>query len=165
MALRPRRRLRSPGLPEFVAAFLLVMAGIPAALWLHSVHQPDWEQTTGQVVSCTIRSTHYNAQPNRAKLDLVYDYHANGIPYREHWTGMWPHGEGPNALPIGRLDELKQAGYPLTVLYDPQNPSSSRLHETGKDRQLYYGILAPVMLVLALAYCLKGYPAWRRAWE
>jgi hypothetical protein len=66
-----------------------------------------------------------------------------------------------NALPASELGNLCVPGYPLVVMYDPNDPERSRLHESDPDPVVAATLLAFGSGMLLLIYCVKGYPAWK----
>lgn len=164
MALHRHRRLKAPGLPEFVVVLCLIAVCIPAFCWYENGIRADWLRTGGHVISCDIRETHYNAATVRPKVRLSYLYDADGVPYTGTWVGYWPEAkeESPNALPPDKLNYLRTPDYPLVIYYDPDDPSQSTIHRAeATDVTLYKWTFAG-LFVAALYYVLRVYPAWRR---
>jgi hypothetical protein len=162
MPLRQKRRIQRPGLPELVAlAFVLVAIGAALA-WLNAAAAPALEQTTGRVVSCDIRPTHYNAADVLSKVFVDYVYNVGIGTYTGHWEGTWPATDSPDALPPEDLDLLKSHGRSVTVFYDPANPRASLLHNRATRYPALYALAAAATTLAALIYLVRIYPAWKR---
>lgn len=161
MTWRRRTGRWRPAGPEYIAVFLLVVLLVAALLAWRTATAPPWPHTTGTVLSCNIRSVHYNAEPNDTKVSLTYQYVVGGQTYAAQWEGLWPAAGSPNALPPDRLHELESPGYRLRVYYDPQNPSRSDLEDGSRDDVLFFSALFVGILAVFLIYLLKIYPMWR----
>ena len=161
MPLLRKRRLRRPGLPEWVAVAALAVAVIPAVMWVEATTSPSLSQTTGRCLSCTIRLTHYNAVNNLPKVYLTYAYSVGTAEFTGQWEGFWPATNSPNALPPDKLDQLKTTGYPLTVFYDPSNPRQSYLHVPGPSSPALHAFFAIAAALAAFTYIVRIYPAWK----
>jgi hypothetical protein len=64
-------------------------------------------------------------------------------------------------LPVTELDRLKEKGHPLTVFYNPSNPSQSRLHARSEGDPVLRIFVAGCCVVAACLYAFFVYPAWR----
>ncbi|MBI5093355.1 MAG: DUF3592 domain-containing protein [Candidatus Hydrogenedentes bacterium] len=144
---------------------LAVGACVPAFSWYQDAVHAAWQRTTGRVSHCEIRETHYNATASQTKVDISYTYDVAGARFSGSWTGYWPETEeeSANALPPGRFDELRDSGYPLVVLYDPNNPSQSVIHSAAVSHQLLYKWLFGFLFAVTVYYVVRIYPAWKRA--
>ncbi|NIA15765.1 MAG: DUF3592 domain-containing protein [Nitrospiraceae bacterium] len=162
MALHQRRRLQRPGLPEFVVMLLVGLAVVPAMLWCQRNTRPEYKKTEGRVKNCEIRLTHYNADNMLSKVKLTYTYSAGPATMTGVWEGYWPSAESPNALPQNKLDLLRTENYPLVVLYDPADPSKSRLHYPGAVPHTMYGVVALTAALGVVLYLATGYPMWKK---
>jgi hypothetical protein len=160
MGLHRQRQFTQPGMPDFVAMFLLFLTVVPVLLWFSQQQGPAWNMTTGRVVSSSIRPVHYNAEPNRLKVFLSYEYEVDGVLYEDTWTGMWP-DEGPNALDESQLESELQPGRAVYVFYDPRYPTETRMHDAGREIDLVYIIASLALAVLAVIYLVKIYPEWK----
>lgn len=160
--MRRRRHRKRLGLPEYVEVALVVVAIASAGLWWRNVDHEVWPNTVGNVLSCKIESLHYNATRYANLVDIRYEYSAGGRPYLGHWRGYWPIVGSPNALPRTRMNELKTKGFPLTVMYNPANPSRSRLHDTPAGLRPAFAITTLVAIALSFAFTAYVYPKWRR---
>ena len=163
MSLHRRRRLRRLGLPEVVAVIIVAFTVWMMTVWWRSAEQPGWEQTGGRIRQCSIRNTHYNAEPNENVVHLSFEYFVGGMRYANEWTGIWPLVESPDALSPGQMDELTSGEHILTVFFDPLNPAHCQLHSPRREQPIILTLLALASLVFALTYFLKIYPAWRNA--
>ena len=160
--MRRRRHHTRPGLPEFVEIALVILAIAGAGLWWRNVDHEVWPNTVGSVLSCDIQNMHYNATQYANRVDIRYEYTAGGRPYLGHWTGYWPIMGSPNALPRARMNELKTKGFPLTVMYNPANPSRSRLHDTPAGLRPAFAAMTLIAIALSFAFTVFIYPRWRR---
>ncbi len=152
-----------PGAPEAVGTILILFVVFAALLTWQAANVPPWPHTAGRVLSCSITSIHYNAEPNDTKVSLTYEYSVNGQTYAGRWEGLWPTTGTPNALPQDRVHELEEPGRRIYVYYDPRNPAVSRLEDGSRDFLLVYAGLFVVLLILLLMYLVRVYPAWRLA--
>ena len=150
-----------PGAPEGVGLALITLVVMLAVKTWLAANMPPWPRTLGTVLSCAIRSVHYNAEPNDTKVTLTYEYVANGQTYAGNWQGLWPATGSANALPPERLHELEEPGYRLYVYYDPRNPAISRLEDGSRDSLFVYAMLFVGCLAIFLVYLIRFYPAWR----
>ena len=162
MASHLHSRYRKAGLPEVLLVCAMILAVAPLTLVWFSLNQPEWPGTGGWVLSGEIVTTHYNAPDYKQKATVHYEYLIGGASYKGEFVGFWPDVGSPNALPVTELDRLKQKGYPLTVFYNPSDPSQSRLHTRGHDDQLILFLIAGFCVGLAALYAFVVYPAWRR---
>jgi len=157
----PTRRHRS-GLPDFLLVFAILAAIVPlTAVWF-SINQPDWPEAGGWITSGNVVKTHYNAPDYKEKVTVAYEYVIGGATYTGEFVGLWPEVGSPNALPPAELENVTQHGYPLTVFYDPDDPTRSRLHTRGHDDQLSLILIAGCCVILAGVYAFVVYPVWRR---
>lgn len=161
MALQRRTKRWRPAAPEFIGVFLCVVLLFAGVLAWRATTAPPWPHTTGTVLSCNLRSVHYNAEPNDTKVSLSYEYVVGGQTYAARWEGLWPVAGSPNALPEERLHELETPGYRLRVYYDPENPSRSELEDGSRDNVLLFSLFFVGSLATFLVYVLKIYPTWR----
>lgn len=161
MSFTRRSRKQKPGLPELVLLLLVGLTAYCAFNWEKTLGEPGWEKTNGWVTSCEIKKTHYNAQPSDDKVAITYNYDAHAGTYPGSWEGYWPRIHSPNALPEGNIEVLKQPNYPLIVMFDPHDPSKSRLHNPDSDRQITWVILTFGAGVALAFYLIRIYPAWR----
>ncbi|GMV99251.1 MAG: hypothetical protein AMXMBFR84_03900 [Candidatus Hydrogenedentota bacterium] len=153
--------MRRPGLPEALAVAALLGALAPLLAWLYYSVQPAWVATGGHVTSGSVELLHYNATDVRPKVNLTYEYDVLGNTFAGRFEGLWPETHSPNALLPADLKYLAQPGYTLVVLYDPANPDESRLHYLGNEESMPYALLSIAGFIVAGAYCLFVYPAWR----
>lgn len=165
MGLHHHKTLRTPGLPEFIGLTLALGACVPAVLWYQGTVHSAWQRTTGHVTHCEIRDTHYNASDQRTKVNITYQYDVTGMPFTGAWTGYWPETveQSPNALTADQLQNLETPEYPLVVLYDPDDPSSSIIHTANAGDLLVYKWLFGGIFVAAVYYIIRVYPAWKNA--
>lgn len=161
MALRKTRQLPRVGMPEFIAVFFLGLAGYLVADYWGMRGAELWATAPGKVVAGEIDTTHYNAEPSDPKITLDYEYAVYGSKYQGHWIGFWPAGSRTNALPPGEFARLIEPGHELVVLYDPDNPERSRLHDSDPDPVVTSTLLAFGGGLVFLIYCVKVYPAWK----
>ncbi len=161
MASYLRTKRRKAGLPEFLLVFAMIAAIVPLTVVWYSLNQPDWPAAGGWVLSGKIVNTHYNAPDYKQKVTVDYEYLIGGANYKGEFVGLWPDVGSPNALPPSELEKITQKGYPLTVFYDPDDPTRSRLHTRGHDDQLSLILIAGCCVVLAGVYAFVVYPAWR----
>jgi hypothetical protein len=161
MALHQRKRMPRVGLPEFVAALLIGLAAYSGVNCWRTRGQVGWAKAPGRTVECKIRLTHYNAERSDPKVTLDYEYDVFGTTYTGHWTGYWPSDYSPNALPQEQLGVLCNKGYILVVMYDPRDPSQSRLHDSDPGPVVASTLLAFAGAGLLVFYCVKVYPAWK----
>ena len=161
MSLYHRARARRPGRPEVLAVVLLVLPAVVGLLWFTQSPYGGWQTAAGTILDCTTRLTHYNAEDNQPKVDATYEYTAGGMQYRGQWSGFWPEADSPNALPAGKLGDLRP-GRSVVVFYNPASPQESDLHYTRDDRRLLYALLFPITLFLAAAYAVNVYPMLKR---
>ncbi len=147
-------------MPDFVAIFLLLLTVVPVLLWFSQQQGPVWNMTTGRVLSSSIRPVHYNAETDRLKVTLSFEYEVNGILYEDSWTGMWP-DEGPNAIAESQLESELQPGRTVYVYYDPRYPTETRMHDAGRGIDLVYISASVALAVLAVFYLFKIYPEWK----
>jgi len=161
VGLRQRTRRKRFGLPEVVALALTIVVGHFALRLWRTNDLSGWPQAPGWVTTCSIRKTHYNAEPSGDKVCLTYEYDVAGQTYIGSWTGYWPRAHSPNALPDGNVAVLKAEKYPLLVLYNPYDHAQNRLHNPDPDQRIVFTVLTFGAGVLLLFYCVKLYPAWR----
>ncbi len=162
MGLHQRRRFERPGLPEVVGIALVVFTGLAALLWWQGNTRPRLLPTSGKVVECSMRLTHYNATAMRNKVAMTYEYSVGGARHTGSWEGFWPVSDSPNALPPDEVPSLQKKGYPLVVLYEPGNPGSSSLHQP-LDRVNHFRRMTTCILgAVTLLYLAIGYPSWKR---
>ncbi|HUW59802.1 MAG TPA: DUF3592 domain-containing protein [Candidatus Bathyarchaeia archaeon] len=162
MPLYRKRRFQRPGLPELVAVAAVIAAITAAVAWLDAATAPTLEQTSGRIVSCDIRLTHYNAASDLSKVFVDYAYSAGIGTYTGHWEGFWPSTKSPDALPPDKLDLLKSPGRTITVFYDPADPRKSFLHNPATRFPALYALAAIATALAALIYLVRIYPAWKR---
>lgn len=161
MALHTRKKRKTPGLPEVVAALLSAVTLVFATAWWRDVNEVEWEETEGRILTCEIQNIHYNAQDYRQKVTMMYEYSVGTESYMGSFAGLWPAVGNVNALTKDRFNELTDKTFGLTVFYEPDNPGSSRLHVAGADNELWLGCASIAALVFTILYCVKVYPAWR----
>jgi len=154
---------RKPGLPDLVGLALLGLVCIPAILWWRAGIQPDWVRTGGRILECNLVRTHYNAEDSPTKVSVQYEYTTLSGTYAGSWSGFWPNVHSPNQLAYDRVEELQRPGFPLVVLYDPANPSQSRLHNVNDTQGIFYGLIFALVLAGAFFYFVRIYPGWKRA--
>lgn len=161
MALKHRKKLRGPGLPELTA--VLLGLAVAACFWMlgKEANKPGWARAPGRVEHCDIRRTHYNAEPSDNKVQLVYSYVVGAARFQGSWQGFWPRVHSPNALPEGNVEVLKTPNYPLVVLYDPLRPSRSDLHIPDARKVVPYTLLTFAALMVLLFYLMQIYPRWK----
>lgn len=150
----------SLGWGEFLAMLLFVLTGTFLLLWYAEESRPLWPEARGRVLHANWVSTHYNAPPNEEKVRIVYEYTADGILFRDEWTGMWPTGVGPNPLPEDRLDVLLDPAFTLRVFYDAQDPARNRLHVNTNDLAFAYMLLSGVAALGTVYYLVRVYPRY-----
>lgn len=114
------------------------------------------------MVEAEVRQVHYNAPDTLPRVRVAYEYFVNGVRYRGSWTGLWPEANSPNALSAERLQELERPGHPLTVYFDVNSPSTSRIHDTPYNVGRVYGAAFGAGVVLLVLYAVRVYPAWKR---
>ncbi len=161
MALYHRKRFQAPGLPEFIVLMLIVCVVVSATCWWCETRKPELERTVGTVIACDITKAHYNAQPYQKKVSIKYEYSVGAGDFTGDWTGFWPSMHSPNALSPDNLEVLRQSDYPLVVLYDPGNPSDSRLHNPKPERAFHLTMLTFSLGAVFVVYCVWIYPRWK----
>lgn len=138
MPYRRHHHRQRIGLPELVVIGLLFLSGGCAVLWWQAQRMDDWRQTTGQILSCEIERTHYNATDYAYRVGLTYEYTAAGVSMVGQWAGFWPQGESPNTLPNDRIEELREPGRTVVVLYHPNDITNTRLHDVPAGLKRVY---------------------------
>lgn len=164
MGFRRRKTRERPGLPEFVAVCLLALALVSVLAWRQGDAGGGWPEAPGHVMSATIRPTHYNAPDYRPKVSVTYEYTVNGVAHRGYWEGYWPEMNSPNALLPEERRLLEESGFPLVVMYDPDEPARSRLHDPPGERRILLGVASVVAFLAAAVYFVRIYPAWKFRW-
>ena len=161
MGFHQRRHRGRIGVPDVVAFLLVGVLVVLGSCWWRAVQGPVWAEALGRTATCEIRPTHFNAEPCGNKVMLTYEYEVGGVTFGGEWTGYWPRGHSPNALPDGHVEVLRTKDYPLTVLYDPEDPSRSRLHDAASGEQLLFTILTFASGICLTVYCVRVYPVWK----
>lgn len=161
MYRRASRHHKKIGWPEFGLLCAVVLAIAPATMWWRQYYVPEWRRTGGQITACETSRVHYNAQDYRAKAIVSYRYTVGVAQYTGRFEGFWPEVGGPNALPPSAVDQLKDGNREIVVFYDPANPSRSRLHPEDATTSPFWPVLTAAGLLMAGAYTLIAYPAWR----
>ena len=152
------RRRRTLGVPEVVGLLLVLAVVVPAWLWWRDVLVGSWQITSGSVVACDIRNTHYNAADYRPVVTLRYRYTVAGQEFDGVWEGLWPEDGSPNAIGHDQLHQLQSPGRPLVVYYNPADPSESSPHESAPYRQITYASATVLALWVVLWYFLRVFP-------
>ncbi|MCC6698282.1 MAG: DUF3592 domain-containing protein [Candidatus Hydrogenedentes bacterium] len=163
MPVYSRRRFRKLGFPEFLLVCALLLAVAPLTLFWLFLNVPEWPATGGWVVSGEVESTHYNAQDYARKVNVAYEYRVGSVAYKGAFVGLWPGVGSPNALAPENIKSVTEQGHPLTVFYNPNDPSRSRLHTRGTENRLSLFLIAGCCVALSGIYCFLVYPAWRRS--
>lgn len=161
MGLGKRRHIRY-GAPDAVAAGLIALLMLCAVLWTRSNLRPAWEQASGNVVSCELVKREYGNLAEPEQVRLAYQYYVQGRSYSGSWEGFWPQANSPNALPRSELGRLRARGYPLTVAFDPGNPTANSLHRAADVKRQFYPWITVGLLGVAVVYFLRIYPRWKR---
>lgn len=154
----PFHRRRALGPPEILGLLLVVALVVPAWLWWRDVLTAQWAITSGSVLACDIRATHYNAQDYRPVVTMRYRYVVHGEDYQAEWRGLWPEAGSPNALMRDQLEQLRMPGRPLVIYYNPSNPLQSSPHEHGAGRELTYASATVVALCVVVWYFVWVFP-------
>jgi hypothetical protein len=149
------------GFPEFLLVCALVLAVAPLTLFWVMLNVPEWPATGGWVVSGEVATTHYNAQDYARKVSVAYEYRIGSVTYKGEFVGLWPSVGSPNALPPQEIEAITHQGHPLTVFYNPNDPSRSRLHTRGNENRLSLLLLSGCCVALSGIYCFFVYPVWR----
>lgn len=144
-----------------MGAILIAGALVFWGLWWSSREEETWLETSGRTLDCEMRMVHRNAETDLMKVTLTYEYSAMGMTLQNTWVGHWPKANSPNALPEQDVPLLQQAGYPLTILYNPDDPSKSRLHYVPAELPIVYMILATLLTAAALIFVFGTYPRLR----
>ena len=161
MSLQRRKKHLKVGAPEAVAGLLFALVLLPAVLWWGANLQPAWSRVAGYVVACDLTHHAYSQDKWPDEVQLTYAYTVNGHPYTGRYQGAWPQAHSPNAMPKQELRKLQERDFPVLIFYDPTDPAHSMLHYTSSLQPVTYQRLTIAALVLALAYFIKVYPAWR----
>lgn len=152
------KRRRALGVPEFVGLLLVAVVVAPAWLWWRDVLVGSWQITSGSVVACEVRNTHYNAADYRPVVTLHYHYMVAGQELEGVWQGLWPEAGSPNALPRDQLPQLQSPGRPLVIYFNPANPVESSPHEGAPLRQIAYASITVLGVCVVLWYFLRVFP-------
>ena len=161
MSLKRRKRKFHFRPPELVAFFVVGIAVISAALWAHENFQPNWQESPAVVTYGDVYNRSYSASAIPDQVHVTYQYDVLGQTYTDIWNGYWPQAGSPNALATERLPNLRQRGYPLSIVFDPANPARNVLHYAGTDYAQTYERIGLAAMLLALGYLAKVYPAWK----
>lgn len=161
MSLHTHKVRSQPGLAEFATVAIVAIAVL--FMLAGPVARPgtDWQRAEGRVKSVytSAHPTHPDGKPRR--VQLVYQYDADGLTYTGEWDGEWPEAHSPNALLAGDLDRLRERDYPLKVLYDPVDPSVSNIHGTGNRLPAWWLRLSLGLAMLAMWHTFVVYPSWK----
>ncbi len=141
----------------------VLLAAIPAGLWWHGLTAEYWPRAGGRVLTSAIQLTHYNAEVSGAKVRVTYQYEVDGGMFTGEWAGFWPEAGSPNAMAPRQVERQLREGASLIVLYNPANPAQSDLHHPDGARQVLYSALLIFGLAVAVFYCRRIYPAWRKS--
>lgn len=161
MGLGKRRHIRY-GIPDAVALGLIVLVVLCAVVWAQSNLEPAWDQAPGSVVACELIKREYGGAAEPEQVRLTYEYHVQGHAYTGNWEGFWPQAHSPNALPRSELAQLRTAGFPLTVAFNPADPAMNVLHRDAKTKPQFYPWLTLGLLGITVVYLLRIYPLWKR---
>ena len=162
MVVRHKRsRYRRPGMPEAVAVVLFVAIIGIALLTLRANLSPRLVAAPGAVIHATLIDLPYSGSPEPDQIEMEYEYRVEGQRYTGHFKGFWPQGGALNALPREEWPQLTQAGFPLTVMIDPANPTFNLLHHRESFSPQMLNWLAIVGLAVTLFYLMRVYPRWK----
>ena len=161
MSLKRRKRKLRFRAPELVALLLVAMTVLSAALWARENFQPNWQKSSAVVMYGDVYRRSYSESAIPDQVHVTYRYDALGQTYTDFWDGFWPQAHSPNALTTEKLSDLRQHGYPLSIVFDPTDPARNVLHYTGTDYARTYERIGFVALILAMAYLVKVYPTWK----
>jgi len=142
---------------------LLALTIAFAILWVRAQNGGNWLETGGQVISGEATRTHYNSPDYRHKVSIRYSYQVNGAPFTGSWTGFWPSTHSPNALPAQAVHRAAEPGHRLVVLYNPNRPSISRLHDRPAGAASAFAWLTGAGVLISLVYFVYLYPRLRGA--
>ncbi|HOE67282.1 MAG TPA: DUF3592 domain-containing protein [Candidatus Hydrogenedentes bacterium] len=161
MPLPKRKHFKKPGLPEAVALLMALLVAFPLMKWWGSYFAVPWQRAPGRILRCEFKDTRFSATQDITKVLIQYEYAVAGVSRVGSWMGTWPQTGSPNALPKDSLDRLQDPGFPLVVLYNPVNPSQSRLDYADTGTPAIYASLALLAALAAGVYYVRVYPAWR----
>ena len=161
MGLRQTRHKKRFGLPELIAIVLAVGVVLTATWWWEANSFPTHREADGILTRAETHLEHYNAADLRLKTSVDYEYHAEGRAFTGHWEGFWPEVGDPNARPEDRFAEIVK-GLHVVVQYDLFDPSRSTIHPLANGLPSLPSFVVTLMCILALTYCLIGYPALRK---
>jgi hypothetical protein len=161
MQHRVRRSRKKLGWPEAWLVCSIALAIVPATVWWRQHYKPEWKQTTGQITSSELSNMHYNAETNRTKAKVSYEYTVGMAKYMGHFDGYWPAVGSPNALAPSEIEKLTEPKKELIVFYNPANAARSELHQGSGKASPFWLVLAAAGLCIAGVYTFLVYPAWR----
>lgn len=155
---RKRFRLR---LPDVVGLLLAGSVVVTAILWWSAYLSPPWQTASGTVKGCGFVKSHFNAELTETRVELNYEYMANGVLFRGAWTGFWPVANSPNALPADRMTQELREGRALVIFYDPTRPERSHPHTPENDLEFVFLLATLGTSLFTGFYLMKVYPRWR----
>lgn len=141
--------------PRFASRLLLTAVGIgimayPAYLAVRLGRSYGWREAKGKVVSSSVESSEHLTRGRRRrfyKARVVYEYPVDGASYTSERI-YFGHARSTEGADEHELVKRYPAGRSVTVLYDPDDPSSSIL-ERRLSWLLVLGMLALGALVAA----------------
>ena len=162
MARQRHRRGGAIGWPEALFV-ILVIATISPGLGLAIRPQEGavFQEAPGYVTSGTRESVHYNAQPNEQKVTITFEYIVDGLNYDGRWSGFWPSLGSYNAVDPDNINSLLSGNVPITVMYDPEDPSVYQIHPESSLGWIVLMFLFGAGCVATFVYATVIYPRLR----
>ena len=161
MQHRVRRSRKKVGWPEVWLVCSIALAIAPVTVWWRQHYKPEWKKTSGHITSSEFSRAQYNAQENRTKTKVSYEYLVGMAKYAGRFDGYWPESGSPNALAPTEIDTLKEPQREVFVFYNPADPARSTLHPDANGVSPLWIVLIAACLCIAGAYTFVVYPAWR----
>lgn len=157
---RHKARLR-PGPAEVILILLLGALTVFMLSGALAVPGSDWQQAEGRVLSVS-RVQNANSTlgtPYRTHVD--YQYTAGTQTFSDKWEGEWPSSLSPNALPAGQWERLREPGFHLTVLYDPNLPQRNSIHAMQNRFPVWWFRLSLGLCAIVSWFVFAVYPRWK----
>ncbi len=122
------------------------------ALWERQMGSASlsWPSTEGAVVESGLRTTGMGTRTTTSAA-ILYEYRVDGQDYRHDRIQFGAHGTGGGAGPLGHYGQ-KAPGEPVTVFFDPAQPTLATLETGPTQRSL--GLLAAAGALAAFAAIL-----------
>jgi len=156
VALRRKRRIQKPGVPEAVAVLLILLCLVTADSYWRQAAQPHFVETSGIVLDSSARAIDYNAAEPFTKATIAYQYTTGSSTYTASWTGSWPFSpESSEKTPPSK-------GSSISVYYDEADPVNSTLYPPSMPTTVFRHVLFVLPFVVAVVFFVFVYPAWKK---